>query len=93
MEAGATLAHPHSQIIATPVTPRAIAVELEASEAHHHVKERCLFCDLIEQEVGAACSLVSTGPRREETIVREDPTLARLTAGRLGRVVAERHGA
>jgi adenylosuccinate synthase len=51
------------------------------------------YVDFIEQEVGAVCSLVSTGPRREETIVREDKTLARLTSGRLGRVVLERHGA
>jgi adenylosuccinate synthase len=51
------------------------------------------YIDFVEQEVGAACSLVSTGPRREETIVREDLTLARLTSGRLGRVVEERHGA
>ena len=51
------------------------------------------YVDLIEQEVGAAVSLISTGPRREETIVREDETLARLTSGRLGRVVEERHGA
>jgi adenylosuccinate synthase len=50
------------------------------------------YVDLIEQEVEATISLVSTGPRREETIVREDPTLARLTSGRLGRVVEERHG-
>ena len=51
------------------------------------------YIDFVEQEVGAACSLVSTGPRREETIVRQDPTLARLTSGRLGRVVEERQGA
>jgi adenylosuccinate synthase len=51
------------------------------------------YIDLIEQEVGAAISLISTGPRREETIVREDKTLARLTSGRLGQVVEGRRGA
>ena len=49
--AGASLAHPHTQIIATPVTPRAVAMKLESAKAHHQVKERCLFCDLIAQEV------------------------------------------
>jgi UDPglucose--hexose-1-phosphate uridylyltransferase len=49
--AGASLAHPHTQIIATPVTPRTVAVELDSARAHHNVKERCLFCDVIDQEI------------------------------------------
>lgn len=49
--AGATLEHPHAQIIAMPVTPREIAVELDASRAHHELKERCLFCDIAAQEI------------------------------------------
>ena len=51
------------------------------------------YVDFIEQEVEAPVALVSTGPRREETIVREDPHPARLTSGRLGRVLEERHRA
>ena len=49
--AGASLAHPHTQIIATPVTPRTVAQELDASRMHHQLKERCLFCDIIDQEI------------------------------------------
>jgi UDPglucose--hexose-1-phosphate uridylyltransferase len=49
--AGATLDHPHTQIIATPVTPRAIQMELESAWHHYHVKERCIFCDLLAQEI------------------------------------------
>lgn len=49
--AGALLEHPHAQIIATPVTPRAVAVELESSRTHHDLKERCLWCDVIAQEM------------------------------------------
>ncbi|HZI92875.1 MAG TPA: galactose-1-phosphate uridylyltransferase [Patescibacteria group bacterium] len=49
--AGASLAHAHTQIIATPVTPRTVAVELDSARAHHHLKERCLFCDVIDQEI------------------------------------------
>ncbi|MDP9120214.1 MAG: adenylosuccinate synthetase, partial [Acidobacteriota bacterium] len=48
------------------------------------------YVDFIEQELGAPISLLSTGPRREETLVREHPELVRLTSGRLGRVLAER---
>ena len=49
--AGASLAHPHTQIIATPITPRTIAAELEAAHAHFMSKERCLYCDVLAQEL------------------------------------------
>lgn len=49
--AGASQPHPHTQIIATPVTPRTIAMELESAKNHFNAKERCLFCDLIHQEI------------------------------------------
>ena len=51
--AGATLRHPHLQLIATPVTPRAISVELDSAREHFHLKERCIFCDMLEQELQA----------------------------------------
>jgi UDPglucose--hexose-1-phosphate uridylyltransferase len=49
--AGASLPHPHLQIIATPVTPRTVALELESARSHYAVKERCLYCDIIRQEI------------------------------------------
>ncbi len=57
--AGASLAHPHSQIIATPVTPRAIASELESARQHYYVKTRCLYCDILNQELEAGVRVVS----------------------------------
>ncbi len=48
--AGASLAHPHSQLIATPITPRTVATELDSAREHYLAKERCLFCDIIHQE-------------------------------------------
>lgn len=48
--AGATLAHPHTQIIATPVIPRIVARELSQARAHYARKERCLFCDVLDEE-------------------------------------------
>ena len=48
------------------------------------------YIDFLEQEIGAPATLVSTGPRREETIVRDHPDLARLTSGRLGQVLEQR---
>jgi UDPglucose--hexose-1-phosphate uridylyltransferase len=59
--AGASLAHPHTQLIATPVTPREVAIELENSKGHHQVKERCLICDLIQQEIETGERIVSIG--------------------------------
>lgn len=49
--AGASLSHPHTQIIATPVTPRIVSMELESAREHYERKERCLFCDIISQEI------------------------------------------
>ena len=48
------------------------------------------YIDFIEEEVGAAITLVSTGPRREETLLRDHPTLHRLTSGQLGKVLEQR---
>lgn len=48
------------------------------------------YVDFIEQEIEVPVSFISTGPRREETIVLEDPALSRLTGGRLGRVIESR---
>ena len=51
------------------------------------------YVDLIEQEVGAPVTLISTGPRREDTIVRDHPALTRLSEGRLAKVVEQRERA
>ena len=57
--AGASLEHPHAQIVATPVTPRAVAVELDACRSHHELKERCLLCDMVAQELEDGRRIVS----------------------------------
>jgi UDPglucose--hexose-1-phosphate uridylyltransferase len=49
--AGASLAHPHSQLIATPITPRYVKMELANSRKYFLEKERCIFCDIIQQEI------------------------------------------
>jgi len=49
-EAGASVAHAHSQLIATPIIPSVVAQELKAAREHFRSKERCLFCDLVHQE-------------------------------------------
>jgi UDPglucose--hexose-1-phosphate uridylyltransferase len=49
-QAGASLSHPHSQIIALPIVPQLPKEELNAARRYFLDKERCLFCDLIAQE-------------------------------------------
>lgn len=56
--AGASLAHPHSQLIATPITPRYVKMELSNCRAYFQEKERCIFCDMIRQELGSGERLV-----------------------------------
>ncbi len=48
--AGASLEHPHAQLIATPIIPKQIQEELEGSRRYYDLKERCVFCDIIHQE-------------------------------------------
>ncbi len=61
--AGASLAHPHTQIIATPVTPLTLAEELVSAKEHYQDKERCLFCDLIQQELESGERIIVSGDR------------------------------
>ncbi len=49
--AGASLEHSHSQLIALPIVPRMIVSELEGARSHYKYKERCIFCDIIRQEI------------------------------------------
>jgi UDPglucose--hexose-1-phosphate uridylyltransferase len=48
--AGASLEHPHSQLIATPIVPIMVEEELEGAERHFRIKKRCIWCDIIRQE-------------------------------------------
>jgi UDPglucose--hexose-1-phosphate uridylyltransferase len=56
--AGATLSHPHSQLIAMPILPNVIEIELLSAKEHYNHRERCLFCDLIRQEREAGVRIV-----------------------------------
>src|SRR5712671_4755602 len=51
--AGATLEHTHSQLIALPIVPDFVREEVEGAKRHFADKERCVFCDIIHQEVTA----------------------------------------
>jgi len=48
--AGASLQHAHSQLIATPITPKRVKEELVGAKEYYDYKRRCIFCDYIKQE-------------------------------------------
>jgi len=48
--AGASLEHPHSQLIATPIIPIMLTEELNGSSQYYRMKERCVWCDILHQE-------------------------------------------
>ena len=61
-DAGASLAHPHSQLIATPVVPRVVSDEIDNASAYYRYRERCLFCDILREEAEARTRLVAESP-------------------------------
>ena len=57
--AGASLSHPHSQLIATPVVPKNVRELVNGSKNYFEYKERCVFCDMIKQETTTGQRIVA----------------------------------
>lgn len=64
-EAGASLEHPHSQLIATRQLPPTVAAEEQRARAYHADTGRCLYCDVVQR--------AAAGPR---TVAGADGFLA-----------------
>ena len=56
--AGASIEHPHSQLIALPVVPKRVQEEMSGAKRYFEFKERCVFCDIIRQESQSAARVV-----------------------------------
>jgi len=56
--AGASLEHPHSQLIATPIIPKRVMEEVEGARQYYYYKERCVFCDIVRQELAAGKRII-----------------------------------
>src|SRR5438093_6805678 len=56
--AGATLEHSHSQLIALPIVPDFVREEIEGARRHFEVKERCVFCDIVHQDLAEGTRLI-----------------------------------
>lgn len=57
--------HPHSHVVALPIVPRALVEEVEGGESYYQYKERCVWCDIREQELS----------KNERTVVITDQFL------------------
>lgn len=60
-EAGTSLLHPHSQLVALPVVPEAAARRKQQARAHYSATGRCLLCRLVERERTLGRRLVFAG--------------------------------
>lgn len=50
-QAGTSLFHPHSQLIASPVMPQQVQVEMQGAAAYWEYLGQCVFCAILEQEI------------------------------------------
>jgi len=50
LEAGASLSHAHSQIIATPFVPEIVEKEMDAAKKFWKREHKCVFCDILNKE-------------------------------------------
>jgi UDPglucose--hexose-1-phosphate uridylyltransferase len=51
--AGEVFSHPVSFLMATPVIPKTVKDELDSAKQYFTYKERCVFCDIINEELRA----------------------------------------
>src|SRR5205809_696958 len=73
--AGASLSHPHSQLVATPIVPLRILDELEGVRSHRGSKAgSCLYCDVVSEERKARHRIVA----EDERFVALAPYAARI---------------
>jgi len=66
-EAGASLSHPHSQIVATPIIPKRVKEEIYGADRLFRNFKECAFCRILREEEAAGKRLVARN--RHFTIV------------------------
>jgi UDPglucose--hexose-1-phosphate uridylyltransferase len=57
--AGASLDHSCSQLIALPIVPREVRDEVDGARVHFQTKERCVYCDIVRQELDGRVRVIS----------------------------------
>ena len=61
-EAGASLEHSHSQLIVTPTVPTIVCDELAGALDFHRREGRCVYCEMVRQELDSGCRVVLETP-------------------------------
>jgi len=60
VDAGTSLEHPHSQLVATPVISHQVRERLEEALRHYDEYGECMFCQLLEEELADQTRVVMT---------------------------------
>jgi len=60
--AGASLEHSHSQLIVTPIVPINVWEEMTGSLEFYNYRGRCVYCDMIQQELAMEKRIVMDTP-------------------------------
>jgi UDPglucose--hexose-1-phosphate uridylyltransferase len=71
--AGASLEHSHTQLVAMPIIPKRVVEEIEGGRRYYDFKERCVYCDIVSQEISEDVRVVSAN----ETFLGIEPFAAR----------------
>lgn len=61
--AGASLSHPHSQLIALPIIPQSVAGELDAAERYFGRHAICVYCRMVQEELASRQRVVFENDR------------------------------
>lgn len=60
VRAGASLAHPHTQVLALPLMPATLQRRYNLAQQHHATYGQCLYCTLLASECAVGNRLVCT---------------------------------
>jgi UDPglucose--hexose-1-phosphate uridylyltransferase len=58
IDAGTSLEHPHSQLVATPVISSQVRNRFQVALQHYDDFGQCMFCQMIEEEISEPCRVV-----------------------------------
>jgi len=65
--------HSRTQLIALPVNPKRVKEELTGAKRYYEYKERCIFCDMIQQEIQTNARVIA----REDGFIAFTPYASR----------------
>lgn len=56
--AGASMEHSHSQIVALPIIPHHVELEIDGARSHYHKTGKCIFCDILQHDIADGSRLI-----------------------------------